>query len=482
MNRSISALVVSAALASIPLAAREGAAHVQGRLQQRCVQTLHRDGQRVAEATARQISTCLHGAEQGGVTDLAICLTADDGGEIEAATARAAGDAIEHCTVTPADFGVPAAFDQTISDAAAVHTRGLATDLLGDSPAAAADPAGARCQSSTLQRAQALVRAQAKSFARCTRERLKAGATEAAELASCLTDGATAKIARAERRLRTLVERRCIVAGFGDVLPGRCADLAGAALSACVAERARCRACRLLATSAALDVDCDLADDATADASCSFPVSISGNAIPFAGGPSGRVEGADVWILEHPEMHFITGADGAFQFDGLEEGSEVTLVMDHPDYHPIQTGTHRLGASGAERVTFQAVTWPIYNLLAAFLGIVPDEANRCQMVTTVTRVGKSVYDPGAHGEDATTVITEPRLPDEHGPIYFNSAVLPTPGLRETSDDGGVLYVQVPPGEYVWTAYKPGVVFTRIKSKCRVGLLVNASPPWGLQAH
>jgi hypothetical protein len=46
----------------------------------------------------------------------------------------------------------------------------------------------------------------------------------------------------------------------------------------------------------------------------------------------------------------------------------------------------------------------------------------------------------------------------------------------------VLFIQVPPGEYVWTAHKPGVLISRVKMKCRVGFLVNASPPWGLQAH
>jgi len=45
----------------------------------------------------------------------------------------------------------------------------------------------------------------------------------------------------------------------------------------------------------------------------------------------------------------------------------------------------------------------------------------------------------------------------------------------------VLFVQVPSGEYVWTASKPGVAFRPVKMKCRSGWLVNASPPWGLQA-
>jgi len=44
------------------------------------------------------------------------------------------------------------------------------------------------------------------------------------------------------------------------------------------------------------------------------------------------------------------------------------------------------------------------------------------------------------------------------------------------------FIQVPPGEYVWTADKPGVAFSQVMMKCRPGVLVNASPPWGLQAQ
>jgi len=217
------------------------------------------------------------------------------------------------------------------------------------------------------------------------------------------------------------------------------------------------------------------------DGSPAALVSVSGDAFPFNVGHTARLEGAEIWILERPEMRMVTGPDGHFQFDGLPVGSEVTLVMEHPDYHPIQTGTIILGPEGAAQVTFQAVTYGIYNFLAQIVGIVPDEAGSCQMVTTVTRVGKSLYDPGAHGEAGVTVILDPPLPPEQGPIYFNAMVFPDYELTETSEDGGVLFVNVPPGTYVWTADKPGVDFTTVKMKCRPGMLVNASPPWGLQA-
>lgn len=207
--------------------------------------------------------------------------------------------------------------------------------------------------------------------------------------------------------------------------------------------------------------------------------SVSGDAIPF-NGQDRRIEGATISILELPDKRMVTGADGHFQFDGIPVGSEVSLVLEHPDYHLEQTGTHVVPPEGLERITFQGVTNDVYAALAALLGITPDETGACQMPTTVTRIGKSLYDPGAHGEAGATVTIDPPLPAEHGPIYFNSRVLPDRSLTETSDDGGVLYIQVPPGEYVMTATKPGAEFRQVKFKCRAGVLVNASPPWGLQ--
>ena len=207
---------------------------------------------------------------------------------------------------------------------------------------------------------------------------------------------------------------------------------------------------------------------------------VAGDAIPFDDGPDGRIAGATISVLEHPEMTLTTGADGHFEFDGFAPGSEVTLVLEHPDYHVIQTGTLTVGDADLDRVTFQAVTHQIYGLLASIVGITPDEKNSCQMVTTITRIGKSIYDSGAHGELGVTVTLDPPLPAAQVPIYFNASVIPDKSLKESSPDGGVLYVQVPPGEYTWTGTKAAAEFTTVKMKCRAGVLVNASPPHGLQ--
>jgi len=213
---------------------------------------------------------------------------------------------------------------------------------------------------------------------------------------------------------------------------------------------------------------------------CGTPTaSVSGDAFAFNEGVDSRVVGGRVFVLEDPEVSTTTDATGHFVLNDLPVGSDVTLVLEHPEFIPIQTGTIELGEDGAERVTFQAVTPGIRDALAGLLMITLDP-ERCQMVTTVTRVGRSLYDPGAHGEAGVTVTIDPPLPAESGPIYFDSRVLPDPTLTETSDDGGVLFVNVPPGEYTWTAHADGLAFRPVRMKCRAGMLVNASPPWGLQ--
>lgn len=205
---------------------------------------------------------------------------------------------------------------------------------------------------------------------------------------------------------------------------------------------------------------------------------MSGVAAPFNDAVDGRIEGAIVTILEHPERTVTTGADGLFSFDGLYQGEEVTLVMEHPDYPLIQTGTHVIPADGVGDLTFQAPSHAIYDVLAGIVQVTPDDT-RCQLVTTVTRKGGTILAPGAHGEAGVTVTVEPPVPAEHGPVYFNSSVIPDKALTETSDDGGVLFTNMPPGEYVWSGHKDGAELVGVRLKCRAGVLVNASPPRGM---
>lgn len=49
----------------------------------------------------------------------------------------------------------------------------------------------------------------------------------------------------------------------------------------------------------------------------------------------------------------------------------------------------------------------------------------------VSVLGKTLYDPGAHGEAGAIVQIDPPVPAGHGPIYFNTSV-----SREIQRNGG----------------------------------------------
>jgi hypothetical protein len=190
---------------------------------------------------------------------------------------------------------------------------------------------------------------------------------------------------------------------------------------------------------------------------------------------------ATVTILELPDQQTTTDADGHWEFPELPAGAKATFVFDKAGFPRIHTKTFTLPDEGVvERVTFQVPDDATFAALAQIVGIEPDPT-KCQIASTVTRVGKSIYDEGAHGEAGATVTITPSLPAEHGPIYFNAAVIPQADLIETSEDGGVLYTNVPPGTYVLSASKDGVVFEDVTVQCEPDVLVNPSPPHGLQA-
>ena len=236
-------------------------------------------------------------------------------------------------------------------------------------------------------------------------------------------------------------------------------------------------------------ISCDEKDDEGEDDSESSDddddesdtgIKVSGNAFGF---PNYEyVVGATVTILEMPGKSATTDDEGYWEFTDLPAGEEATFVLDDPEenYIPINTKTFTLPETDMEQVTFQAPDQLTYAVLVEYLRIVIDDT-ACQMVSTVTVFGKSIYDEGAHGEEGATVTIDPTVTEDHGPIYFDSLVLPDPTLTETSDDGGVLFINVPEGVYTLSAQKTGVEFISPKMKCMAGYLVNASPPYGIQA-
>lgn len=213
--------------------------------------------------------------------------------------------------------------------------------------------------------------------------------------------------------------------------------------------------------------------------------SVSGHAMPFGPSSSWTIEGARVTILELPGREAFTGADSSFRFDDVPVGCEVSLVLEAEGRPLIQTGTHVVPDDGLERITFQAPDDYTKGLLERFARTEADD-RLCQIATTVTRIGNSLYDatPGSHGEPGATVSIDPVPEYVDGPIYFEmvryNVIYPLRTLTQTTYDGGVLFLNVLPGRYTLRAQKEGAEIAEVDIKCRAGLIVNASPPWGLQ--
>lgn len=202
------------------------------------------------------------------------------------------------------------------------------------------------------------------------------------------------------------------------------------------------------------------------------------------------IAGATIKVVELPELSAVTGADGSYELE-VPAGATVTPYIEAADHFGIHHQTLTVSTDGdgleLDGVNFQTPSLPIYDglkaLVGGFTGKDPFEGG-CVIVTTVgdpRMVGMSFdefieFHP--HGLAGATVSIEPPLAT---PIYFNDDVLPDLAQQTTSIDGGVLWPNVPPGEYTLTATLEGHEFATVHARCEDGWVVNANPVWGLHA-
>ncbi len=197
------------------------------------------------------------------------------------------------------------------------------------------------------------------------------------------------------------------------------------------------------------------------------------------------LEGGRVEVLEYPDIEpVVVDAEGEFDLEGARVGRDMTLIHRHDEFYPTQSATLVPGEEGIGDISFQvpprAIVWAMSVYLWEWL-----DPDKCQIATTVTEAGGTPFSPGIAG---AVVGIDPPLPPEQGPFYFEIIEipgwpiidLPQRGLTETTGDGGAIFLNVPPGEYVLSAEMPDEEFTQVRLKCTPGLLVNASPPYGLQ--
>lgn len=208
---------------------------------------------------------------------------------------------------------------------------------------------------------------------------------------------------------------------------------------------------------------------------------ITGQAFVF--GPNGQglmLGGATISVAESPEVTATVAADGTFTI-AAPSGGPASFSLTQDGFFPDQSATLDITTDGIAMLGFQAPTNDGVDTLSTLVRVTPDP-RRCQIATTVSRIGTAPYGGDGLGVDGATVAIEPPVPASSGPIYFAYGTLPFPDrtLTTTSIDGGVVFTNVPVGEYTLSAAKDGVTFSTVDIRCRAGVLVNAAPPHGIQ--
>jgi hypothetical protein len=302
-------------------------AQVQTPAQRKCTGAIDKALAGVSAAAARGHTACLRDASRGALpqgSDLLACAEADAGGKLAKAIARTGAAFAGKCAGALPPYGVTDAGN--VGSAAADAAPALLYDLLGETIDAAvlAEAAGkpaAKCQQLAVRETQACQATVLRELDRCKRAGLKnktAPFDDADDLAACF--GADPKGAIAKRcgsGLEAKLRKSCEAKGvdLAAALPG-CGAAGVAETRACLDRAATCRACLTAADAGALPIDCDLADDATANASCGA-VPVGALACPF-----------------DPESSFFLESDSIF-YGGTLAGS---VTMDCGTVDPA-TGT-----------------------------------------------------------------------------------------------------------------------------------------------
>ena len=364
MNKLVALLAISIA-AAIPANAR---AQAQSPEQQACIVGVNKAGAKVTKAQGREAAKCVKSAGKAQAS-LNACVTGDPSGKVGAAGAKTTQTATDKCGAAP-DYGY--AGSTAVNAAAAGEAKGLVRDVLGDDLdaaviSAAADKAGAACQSKVLGAIAKIADAKLATFNACKQDGLKDGSvTTAAALAACLNDVASdigGKIGKAVTKLSGTLTSKCEGVNLDTALPGDCSGMVP--LSGCLDRLVECRACRILSAMDALGADCDTFDDGVANASCSNDVGTTTTTMPDcaandfldvsgAAGPGGMYAGLDPSVSATCSANTVTVQSNGiptYQYvamtpNGLQTKNYTFMFPRFPAVAPSTTPVPLLGNMG----------------------------------------------------------------------------------------------------------------------------------------
>ena len=223
------------------------------------------------------------------------------------------------------------------------------------------------------------------------------------------------------------------------------------------------------------------------------------HAVPVQGfvqplGSNTNLPGGEITILE-TDQKITPDIKGQFSAD-IPVGQQITLKYQKKGYLTLQTGTFVVppqGFTGSKNeIAIQVVTNWTYGILKLIwehnTGKKVNDV-MCHVLATVTAYGKTLNDCPQGETDSTVYLDSPVPNYDHQPLYigiFTKGPLAcktnpfTTGLKKTTADGGVLYINLPPSNafYTFHASKPGKEFTDVKFWCKPGVFINLNPPHG----
>ncbi len=226
-----------------------------------------------------------------------------------------------------------------------------------------------------------------------------------------------------------------------------------------------------------------------ANASPAPSVTISGKAYRFNHMDT-PIPGATIKVRENPNLSAVTDANGDYVLT-VPNDTNITPYILSGDYTPgqhyneVDLQTFHTRTENIENANFQTPSDGEYNGLKAILQVstTPDKRpTNCAIVTTSSARNvrgvdyQTFWDNTPHGVAGTTAFEFPAL---EGPVYFNDSVIPDKTKTESSEDGGIVWTEVPAGTYRITGSNPNTQFASFLATCAPGRIVNANPPWGM---
>jgi hypothetical protein len=212
-------------------------------------------------------------------------------------------------------------------------------------------------------------------------------------------------------------------------------------------------------------------------------VKISGRAYAFNHMDT-YLAGATIRVRELPRLRATTDANGDYVLEVPDDTNITPYIDPPPGYHEIDLQTFHPRGEPIRNANFQVPADAEYNGLAALLAVPlgPDgRPAQCAIVTTASRRNvrgvpyETFHERTPHGVPGATAHGMPALPPA---IYFNENVIPDRSRTETSEDGGIIWTEVPAGTYRVITESPSAEFASFLATCKPGRIVNANPPWG----